>query len=84
MNPNDVSVGSSEDQEMMDANANPKNNHNIAKKQIKGIKVKGHKRNLKNYKNMSEEVDEPEISKKRKLPTMITQSNFAKRPSTLF
>ena len=32
MNPNDVSVGSSEDYEMMDANANPKNNHNIAKK----------------------------------------------------
>ena len=32
MNPNDVSVGSLEDQEMMDANANPKNNHNIAKK----------------------------------------------------
>ena len=32
MNPNDVSVGSSEDHEMMDANANQKTNQNIAKK----------------------------------------------------
>ena len=66
---------------MTDANKVPKNNFKMQQQaKIAGIKNKGKKRNLKNYKNMTDDVDEPDPSKKRKLNTMITQSNFAKRP----
>ena len=78
MSSQDKSNCSEEDQEMKEINTVPK-----PQPQAKAVRVNGKKR-VKALKNIQDEIDEPEPSKKRKLNTMITQSNFAKRPITSF